>query len=92
MNVKTLMIAGATALSLAAPAAAFADPDWGRDSGYHDGGYYDRGDHDRGDWRDHSHYARPAYGWGYGEHCWTQVRPYRTWFGGIAYHRVWECR
>ena len=91
MNVKSLMIAGAAALSLTAPAAALADPVW--NGGYQDGYYanhdYDHdGDNDRGDWDHHAYYggdyySHPAYGWGYHRHCWTQIRPYRTWFGGF---------
>jgi hypothetical protein len=102
MNAKSLMIAGAAVMSLAAPAAALADPVWNGD--YQQGYYADHSydvDHDRGDWNhadydrdyyDRDYYGHPAYGWGYHRHCWTQVRPYRTSFGAIRYQRVTECR
>jgi hypothetical protein len=87
MTLKSIILAGATLLSLAAPAAAFAQP-------YRD---YDRGYHDRDDrrWRDHDRYDRydrRGRAWGYGQRCFIENHGYRNWRGDYVSRAVRVCR
>src|SRR5581483_3491296 len=104
MTLKSLILAGAAAASLAAPAVALADPAWGDHGGWNhqDGGW--RGDH-RGDfrdgdhrgwgWRDHDGWRGGyRYGWGYGydRGCYTTERGYHNWYGEYVVRPVQVCR
>ena len=85
MTLKTIVLAGVTALSLAAPAAALAQP-------YGD---YDRGYHDRDDWRRHEWREREAWehrGYGWDRHCFVERRGYYNWRGDYVSRPVRVCR
>jgi hypothetical protein len=86
MNLKTMILAGATALSLAAPAAAFADPYWGHDR--------DRREtwRDRDDWRRHEAWEHRGYAYGYGRRCFIEDRGYYGWHGHYVSRLVRVCR
>ena len=96
MSVKSIVLAGATLLSLAAPAAAFAQPYWDHDRGYHDGGDYDRGrDRDewrRREWREHQAWEHRGYGYGYAPRCVVENRGYYAWNGRYVSRPVEVCR
>ncbi|MDR3511806.1 MAG: hypothetical protein P4L73_09235 [Caulobacteraceae bacterium] len=103
MSMKSILIAGAALVSLAAPAAAFADPYWGGGDhgGYHDG-WRGGGDGWREhEWREHEARERggwgaPAYGYGYGwsyaPRCYVESRGHYTWYGEYVYQPVRVCR
>jgi hypothetical protein len=93
MNLRSIVLAGATLIALAAPAAALADPEWGHDRGYQDRGYQDRGYQDRDDWRRHEwreHEGWRGYGWA--PRCFLQNRGYYNWYGQYVSRRVEVCR
>lgn len=81
MKLKSIILAAGAMLTLAAPAAAFADAYWGHDRGYHDGW---RGDDDawrRHEWREHEaweHRARFDYD---APRCVIENRGYYAWDG-----------
>ena len=93
MKLKTIILAGMTAASLAAPlavaGAAMAQPYWD-----HDRGYQDR-DGRRDDWRrgEYRAYDRwdGRYVRGYGR-CFTEERGYYNWRGDYVRHPVEVCR
>ena len=90
MTLKTLALAGATILSLAAPAVALADP-WDHGRGYHEG-WRDRDDQRGHEWREHDRWEHRGYGWGYGAPCWVENRGYYNWYGDYAYRPIRVCR
>lgn len=101
MNLRSTVLIGATLLSLAAPLAAQADPEWGR--GDHDGWREHDGWHDhegRGhewrehEWREHEGWEHRGYGygWGYAPRCIIENRGYYTWYGEYVYRSVRVCR
>jgi hypothetical protein len=50
---------------------------------------------DRGDYGSAPSYGYAPnydYGYAYGPHCFWQNRPYRTYYGGVAYRQVEVCR
>ena len=90
MNLKSIALAGATLITLAAPAAAVAQPYWG-----HDRGDYDRDRwRDRDDWRRHQwrEHERWGYAYGYGQRCWVERRGYYNWYGDYVYRPIRVCR
>ncbi|MBS0362913.1 MAG: hypothetical protein JSR98_16165 [Proteobacteria bacterium] len=100
MTLKTLALAGATLVSLAAPATVMAQPYYGYDYGYHrdhDRDRYDRGDYDRDAWRRNEWRAYDRY-----EHrgdyrdyrrCYTEQRGgYYAWNGRYVPRTVEVCR
>jgi hypothetical protein len=85
MILKSIVLAGVTALTLATPAAALAQPYWDHDRGYHD----------RDDWRRHEWREREAWehrGYGYGPRCFIERRGYRNWYGEYVSRQVRVCR
>jgi hypothetical protein len=93
MTLKTIVLAGVTALTLAAPAVALADPDWGRDRGYHDhDGWRDRDGWRRHEWREHEAREHRGYTWGYAPRCFVENRGYYTWYGDYVSRPVRVCR
>lgn len=97
MTLKSIVLAGATLVALAAPAAAMAQPYWDHDRSYHDTGYREGG---RDDWRwrqhqRHERYAHRghAYAYGYGHrHCVIENRGYYAWNGRYISRPVEVCR
>jgi Ni/Co efflux regulator RcnB len=93
MTLKTVVLAGVTALSLAAPAAALAQPYWDQDRGYHDDrGYRDRDDWRRHEWREREAWEHRGYGWGYGQRCFIERRGHYDWRGYYVSRPVRICR
>lgn len=90
MNVKSIVLAAATVLSLAAPVAAMAEP-WDHDRGYHEG-WRDRDDWRRHEWREHERWEHRGYGWGYAPRCWIENRGYYNWYGQYIYRPIQVCR
>ena len=88
MNLKSIVLAGVTALSLAAPAAALADP-WDHDRGYHDS-WRDRDDRGRHAWREREAWEHRGYGWG--RRCFVENRGYYSWYGQYVSRPVEVCR
>lgn len=89
MSLKSIVLAGATLLSLAAPAAAMAQPYWDHDRGYHEG-WRDRDDGRRREWREHE---RWEHGGGYyAPRCFIENRGYYNWYGTWVYRPVRVCR
>lgn len=85
MNLKSIILAGATVLSLAAPAVALADP-WDR-------GWHDRDDWRRHEWREHhERWEHRGYGYGYAPRCFVEDRGYHDWYGRWIYRPVRICR
>ena len=89
MGMKSIILAGATVLSLAAPAAALAQPYWGH--GYHEG-WRDRDDWRRHEWREHERWEHGGWGWGYAPRCVIEDRGYYNWYGQYIYRPVRVCR
>jgi hypothetical protein len=88
MTLKTLALAGATLVSLAAPAIAMAQPyGYGYDHGY---------SRDRDDWRrpDYRAYGRwdGRYAWRDERRCFTENRGYYNWTGRYVSRPVEVCR
>ncbi|HXA38007.1 MAG TPA: hypothetical protein VNW53_03335 [Phenylobacterium sp.] len=90
MTLKSIVLAGVTALSLAAPAVALADP-WDHDRGYHEG-WRDRDEGRRHEWREHEAWEHRGYGWGYGPRCFIERRGYHNWYGEYVWRPVRVCR
>ena len=86
MTLKSAVLAGATLVALAAPAAAMAQPNWDHDRGYHDG-YRDRAEW-RSDWRRHAWYAHSEFG----RRCFVENRGYHAWNGRYVSRPVEVCR
>lgn len=86
MNLKTIALAGVTLMSLAAPAAALADPRWDHDRSYYDHDRY-RDGWRRREWRD-----RDDWRYGYGPRCWIENRGYYNWYGDYVYRPIRVCR
>ena len=96
MNLKSIILAGATALSLAVPAGALAQP-WDR-------GWHDRDDWRREEWREHERREHDrherwehrgygyGYGYGYAPRCFVEDRGYHDWYGRWVYRPVRICR
>jgi hypothetical protein len=82
MRLKSLALAAATVVSLAAPAAALAQP-YG---GYHD--HREWREHRRY-WRDHDRYAHRRY-WR-GPRCRTEMRGHYNWRGDYVHRPVRIC-
>ena len=88
MSLKSIVLAAAALASLAAPAAALADPYWG----------HDRGDWRRHEWREHGRWEHARYGygwghgWGYGPRCWVERHGHYTWYGDYVVRTVRVCR
>jgi hypothetical protein len=100
MTLKTLALAGATLVTLAAPAMATAQSYYGRGD-YDQRGYdqrgYDRGYHDRDAWRSHEWraYERFDRRGDYRDYrrCYTEDRGgYYAWNGRYAPRTVEVCR
>jgi hypothetical protein len=91
MTLKTIVLAGVTALSLAAPAAALAQPYAGYDRGYHDAGNRE-GWRDRDDWRWRRHERWEHHDYAYGRRCFIENRGYYGWNGRYVSRRVEVCR
>jgi hypothetical protein len=85
MNLKSIALAGATLLTLAAPAAAVAQPYWGHDRGDYDRRWRDRDDWRRSEWRDDWRH-------GYGPRCVIENRSFYNWRGQYVYNPVRVCR
>ncbi|MFI4965037.1 MAG: hypothetical protein ACHP9T_06685 [Caulobacterales bacterium] len=102
MTVKSIVLAGATLLALAAPAAALADPEWGHDHGRHrgwgdgderrGGEWRDRGDRRGDEWREREGWDRGGYGWAYRPRCFIENRGFYNWYGAYVYRPVRVCR
>ena len=91
MNLKSIVLAGATVVSLAAPAVALADPDWGQARGYHDRDYRrDRDDWRRGEYRAFDRWDG-RYDRGYAR-CFVEHRGYYNWYGHYVSRPVEVCR
>ncbi len=89
MNLKSIILAGATVLSLAAP-AAMAQPYWA--PGYHEGWRDDwRDDWRRHEWREHERWEHRR-GWGYAPRCFIENRGSYDWYGNYVYRPVRICR
>jgi|GEM_PF-1806525 len=100
MELKTVILAAAASISLAAPALALADPEGWRggdapDQGYRGQyrGYGDQGGRDwhdqqrdehRGDWRDHEYWEHHG-GW-WGGDGWRWAYPRRCWVEYRGYY------
>ncbi len=86
MTLKTMIMAGATLVSLAAPAAAMAQP-------Y---GYYNQGAYDRDAWRHREYRAYERFegrhDWRDYRRCFTEERGYYAWNGRYVSHPVEVCR
>ena len=95
MTLKSIVLAGATLVALAAPAAAMAHPDWDHDRGYHAAGNRE-GWRDRDDWRwrQHEHWEHRGYSYGYGStrRCVIEDRGYYAWNGRYVPRPVEVCR
>ena len=88
MTLKSIALAGATLIALAAPAAALADPYWGHDRD----GWHDRDDWRRSEWREHERWEHRGYGYGWGPRCFVERRGYRDWYGRYVTRPVEVCR
>ena len=93
MTLKTLALAGATLVTLAAPAIATAQP---YDRGGYEHGGYDR-DRDRDAWRRNEYRAYERYDqrgdWRDYRRCFTETRGgYYAWNGRYAPRMVEVCR
>ena len=84
MRLKSVCLTAATLLSLAAPAAASADPYWG---------WRDRDDWRRHEWREHERWERRNWAWGwYGPpRCYVEDRGYYDGWGRWIYRPVRVC-
>ncbi|MBS0333928.1 MAG: hypothetical protein JSS35_14260 [Proteobacteria bacterium] len=96
MTLKTLALAGATLVTLAAPAMAMAQP-YGYDRGDYDRRAFDRGYHDRDAWRRHEYRAYERFDRrdDYRDYrrCHTETRGgYYGWNGRYAPRTVEVCR
>lgn len=100
MTLKMIALAGMTALTLAAPAVALADP-WDHDRGYHDGdgwrdrdGWRGREEWRRHEWREHEAWEHRGYGYGWGDdrRCFVERRGYYNWYGQYVSRPVEVCR
>ena len=91
VNLKSIVLASATLIVLAAPAAALADPEWGHDRGYHERDYR----RDRGDWRRSEYRAydrrEGRYDRGYAR-SFVENRGYYNWSGEYVSRPVEVCR
>jgi hypothetical protein len=94
MSVRSIVLAGATLLSLAAPAAAFAQPYWGHDHGGYREGWQGRDGWRRHEWRERERWEhrRYGYGYGYGPRCFMARRGFYNWYGDYVYRPVRVCR
>jgi Ni/Co efflux regulator RcnB len=105
MDVKKLILACAAAILLAAPAAAFADPEWGDHE--HEGEGWEHHEHRdrdedwrRHEWREHERWEQRGdyYGdeWAprayYAPRCYWHNEYYRNWWGQYDVRRVQICR
>jgi hypothetical protein len=93
MRPKSVCLAAAL-LSLAAPATALADPDWGRDAwrgpGWDHDSWRGREHHERA-WREHEARPRPAaWGW-YGPRCVVEDHGFYDWYGRYVPRPVQVC-
>jgi hypothetical protein len=88
MTLKSIALAGATLIALAAPAAALADPYWGHDRD----GWHDRDDWRRNEWRAHERWEARGYGYGHGPRCFVERRGYRDGWGHYVTRPVEVCR
>jgi hypothetical protein len=84
MTLKSIVLAGATLIALAAPAAAMAQPYGGYDRGYHN----DR----RDDWRWDRRHRWEHRDHAYGRRCFTEHRGYYGWNGRYISRPVEVCR
>ena len=96
MTIKSLILAGATVLSLAAPAVALADPYWEHEGGYHQH-WRDADDSRRGEWRgrgwrEHESWEHRHYGSEYAPRCFIEHRGYYDGYGDYVSRRVRICR
>lgn len=94
MTLKTLALAGATLVTLAAPAMATAQSYYDRDDhrGY-DRGYYDRDAWRRHEWRAYDRYEDRRYDYRDYRRCYTEDRGgYYTWNGRYVPRYVEVCR
>ncbi len=103
MTFKSIVLAAATVVSLAAPAAAKADPYWGHEGGYREGWRdgEDRREHEwrEHEWREHGQWQRHEWrgheAWehgGYGGRCFVERRGYYNWYGQYVSRPVRVCR
>ena len=83
MNLKSIVLAGVTVMSLAAPAVALADPSWGYDRSYREVR------RDRDDWRGREAWSHR--GWNR-PHCFVENRGYYGWHGRYVSRPVEVCR
>lgn len=88
MTLKTMIMAGATLVSLAAPAAVMAQP-YGY--GYDNRGYYDRDAWRRNEYRAYERFDR-RHEWRDYRRCFTEDRGYYAWNGRYVYRPVEVCR
>lgn len=86
MSLKSIVLAGVTAMSLAAPAVAFAQPYWDQDRGYHND------DWRRHQWRERERWEHRGYSYGYGPRCFIEDRGYYAWNGRYVSRPVRVCR
>ncbi len=95
MKLKTIILAGVTAASLAAPVAAMAQPYFDHDHGDRRGDEYRREDGRRDEWRRGEYRAydhwEGRYDRGYGR-CFTENRGYYAWNGRYVSRPVEVCR
>jgi hypothetical protein len=85
MNLKSIVLAGVTVMSLAAPAVALADPSWQHDRGYREIR------RDRDDWRGREAWDHRGYAWNR-RHCFVENRGYSGWNGRYVSRPVEVCR
>jgi hypothetical protein len=101
MRLKSVCLAAAALLSLAAPATALADPEWGRDASRgpgwdHDGWrpheHHEHAWRDEHAWREHEPWARPAAWGGYGgPRCVVEDHGFYDWYGRYVPRPVQVC-
>lgn len=92
MKLKTIILAGVTAASLAAPVAAMAQPYWDHDRGYQDAR---RDDWRRDDWRRGEYRAYDRWEGRYDRdyaRCFVERRGYYNWRGQYVSRPVEVCR
>ncbi len=91
MNLKSIVLAGVTAMSLAAPAAAMADPNAVHERGYHDRDYRrDRNDWHRGEYRAFERWEG-RFDRGYAR-CFVENRGDDNWYDKYVWRPVEVCR
>ena len=87
-TLKTMIMAGATLVTMAAPAVSMAQT-WDRDHYRYDrdhDGWRDR------EWRAYDRYEDRRYDWRDQRRCWTEDRGFYNWYGRYEHRPVEVCR